>query len=247
ADHLRRRQQRLVRDPQGRDGDAGPGGREDRLLSGHGSDRARSGLRAPGRISRRPGRQHLEASRAAGRAGRRSRASRPEPRGRLDRSRGQGRSVMAKLPGGDWVVEALRAEGVSHVFGMPGVHYLAIYDALLRRPGITHILARHEQGAAFMADGYARSSGRPGVVVVTTGPGATNTLTPLAESYAGSIPVVTIMSDVASHLVGRDLGALHELPNQIDCFRPVCRMAETLRSAADIPSTIAGAFDLLGT
>jgi thiamine pyrophosphate-dependent acetolactate synthase large subunit-like protein len=154
---------------------------------------------------------------------------------------------MAKLAGGDWVVEALRAEGVSHVFGIPGVHNLAIYDALLRRPGITHILARHEQGAAFMADGYARSSGRPGVVVVTTGPGATNALTPLAESYAGSIPVVTIMSDVASHLVGRDLGALHEVPNQIDCFRPVCRMAETLGSAADIPSTIAGAFDLLRT
>ena len=74
---------------------------------------------------------------------------------------------MTKLAGGDWVVEALRAEGVSHVFGIPGVHNLAIYDALLRRPGITHILARHEQGAAFMADGYARSSGRPGVVVVT--------------------------------------------------------------------------------
>src|SRR5207249_11978596 len=95
---------------------------------------------------------------------------------------------------------------------------LAIYDALLRRPGITHILARHEQGAAFMADGYARSSGRPGVVVVTTGPGATNALTPLVESYAGSIPVVIIMSDVASHLVGLDLGALPEVPNQIDCF-----------------------------
>ncbi len=154
---------------------------------------------------------------------------------------------MTKLAGGDWVVEALRAEGVSHVFGIPGVHNLAIYDGLLRRPGITHILARHEQGAAFMADGYARSSGRPGVVVVTTGPGATNALTPLVESYAGSIPVVIIMSDVASHLVGRDLGALHEVPNQIDCFRPVCRMAETLTSAADIPATIAGAFDLLRT
>src|SRR5499426_3190715 len=148
--------------------------------------------------------------------------------------------------GGDWVVEALHAEGVHHVFGIPGVHNLAVYDALMRDArGISHVLARHEQGAAFMADGYARSSGRPGVVLVTTGPGATNALTPLVESYAGSQPVVIIMSDVASHLVGRDLGALHEVPNQIDCFRPVCRMAETLTSAADIPATIAGAFDLL--
>src|SRR3990172_3331949 len=112
--------------------------------------------------------------------------------------------------GGEWVVEALRAEGVRHVFGIPGVHNLAIYDALLRQSAITHILARHEAGAAFMADGYARASGEPGVVVVTTGPGATNTLTPLVESYAGSMPVVVVMSDIASHLVGRDLGALHE-------------------------------------
>src|SRR2546423_1154188 len=94
---------------------------------------------------------------------------------------------MTKLAGGDWVVEALRAEGVSHVFGIPGVHNLAIYDALLRRPGITHILARHEQGAGFMADGYARSSGRPGVVVVTPGPAATNALTPRGDSSAPGV------------------------------------------------------------
>src|SRR5467141_4473116 len=98
--------------------------------------------------------------------------------------------------GGEWVVEALQAEGVRHVFGIPGYHNLAVYDALLRQRDITHVLARHEAGAAFMADGYARASGRPGVVLVTTGPGATNTLTPLAEAYAGSSPVVILMSDV---------------------------------------------------
>src|SRR5215470_3714760 len=125
--------------------------------------------------------------------------------------------------GGEWIVDALGAEGVRHVFGIPGVHNLAIYDALLRQTEITHVLARHEAGAAFMADGYARASGAPGVVVVTTGPGATNALTPLVESYAGSMPVVVVMSDVASPLVGRDIGALHEVPNQIDCFKPVTR------------------------
>jgi acetolactate synthase-1/2/3 large subunit len=147
--------------------------------------------------------------------------------------------------GGEWVVEALRAEGVRHVFGIPGVHNLAVYDALIGQRDVRHVLARHEAGAAFMADGYARSSGEIGVALVTTGPGATNTLTPLAESYAGSIPVVVIMSDVASALVGRDVGALHEVPNQIDCFRPVARVAEQVTATADIPAAIAGAFHLL--
>lgn len=149
--------------------------------------------------------------------------------------------------GGDWVVEALLAEGVQHVFGIPGVHNLPIYDALLRREGIQHVLARHESGAAFMADGYARSSGRPGVVLVTTGPGATNVLTPLAESYASSQPIVVITSDVASGDLGREVGALHEVTNQIECFRPVTRMAEVVTRAGDIAPTIGGAFDLLRT
>jgi acetolactate synthase-1/2/3 large subunit len=149
--------------------------------------------------------------------------------------------------GGEWVVEALRAEGVECVFGIPGVHNLPIYDALLRRGDVRHVLARHESGAAFMADGYARSSGRVGVVLVTTGPGATNVLTPLAESYAGSQPILAIMSDVVSADVGREVGALHEVTNQIECFRPVSRMAELVTRAADIPTTIAGAFELLRT
>ncbi len=149
--------------------------------------------------------------------------------------------------GGEWVVEALRAEGVRHVFGIPGVHNLAIYDALIGQSEIAHVLARHESGAAFMADGYARASGRPGVAVVTTGPGATNALTPLVEAYAGSMPVAVIMSDILSSMVGRDAGSLHEVVNQIECFRPVTRLAEQITRARDIPTTIAGAFDLLRT
>ncbi len=149
--------------------------------------------------------------------------------------------------GAEWIVDGLRSEGVRHVFGVPGIHNLAIYDALLRQSDITHVLARHEAGAAFMADGYARVSGRPGVVLVTTGPGATNALTPLVESYAGSIPVVLVMSDIASSMVGRDAGSLHEVPNQIDCFRPVTRMAEAVVAAGDVPTTLAGAFALLRT
>src|SRR5437867_12557792 len=154
---------------------------------------------------------------------------------------------MPPRTGGEWVVEALRAGGVHQVFGIPGVHNLAIYDALLRQSEITHVLARHEAGAGFMADGYARASGRPGVVVVTTGPGATNALTPLVESYAGSMPIVLVMSDVASQLVGRDVGALHEVPNQIECFKPVTRWAEAVTEAGAIPAAVHAAFDLLRT
>jgi acetolactate synthase-1/2/3 large subunit len=155
------------------------------------------------------------------------------------------RADAPRLTGGEWVVRALTREGVRHVFGIPGIHNLAIYDALLRQSAITHILARHEQGAAFMADGYARASGEPGVVVVTSGPAATNTITPLSESYAGSVPVLAVMSDIASALVGRGLGALHEVPNQIECFRPVTRWAEALGDTAAIPTSVVAAFELI--
>ena len=149
--------------------------------------------------------------------------------------------------GGEWVVEALRAEGVRHVFGLPGVHNLAIYDALLRQHDIAHILSRHEQGAGFMADGYARASGRPGVVLTTTGPGATNVLTPLVESFAGSQPVLALMSDIPAALIGKGLGALHEVPNQIECFKPVCRWAETITDGRGIPAAVERAFHLFRT
>ena len=155
---------------------------------------------------------------------------------------------MAELrTGGEWVVEVLRAEGVRHVFGLPGVHNLAIYDALLRQHDIAHILSRHEQGSGFMADGYARASGRPGVVVVTTGPGATNVLTPLVESFAGSQPILVLMSDIPAALIGKGLGALHEVPNQIDCFKPVSRWAETIYEGRDIPAAVEHAFHLFRT
>ena len=148
-------------------------------------------------------------------------------------------------PGGQWVVDALAAEGVRHVFGIPGVHNLAIYDALAGRPGITHVLARHEQGAAFMADGYARAAGAPGVIAVTTGPGATNALTPLVEAYASSVPLLLLMSDIPGALIGKNLGALHEVPNQIDCFRPLTRWAEVVRDGGAIAASVQAAFERL--
>src|SRR5262249_34087698 len=160
-------------------------------------------------------------------------SSRPDGRGSRHRSGLQGDGRMIRT-GGQWVVEALRAEGVRHVFGIPGVHNLAIYDALIGQSEIAHVLARHESGAAFMAVGYARASGRPGVAGVTTGPGATNPITPLVEAYAGSMPVMVVMSDIHSSMVGRDAGSLHEVVNQIECFRSVTRLAEAVTHGADI-------------
>src|SRR5262245_50606562 len=158
------------------------------------------------------------------------------------------RAIMAELrTGGEWVVEVLRAQGVRHVFGLPGVHNLAIYDALLRQHDIAPVPSRHEQGAGFMADGYARASGNPGVVVVTTGPGATNVLTPLVESFAGSQPILALMSDIPAALIGKGLGALHEVPNQIDCFKPVCRWAETITDGRAFASAVERAFHLFRT
>ena len=155
------------------------------------------------------------------------------------------RSRDSVRTGGEWVVAALAAEGVRHVFGIPGVHNLAVYDALARDgAGIAHVLARHEQGAGFMADGYARSSGRAGVIVATTGPGATNVLTPLVESFAGSQPILSLVSDIPAALIGRDLGALHEVPNQIDCFRPMCRWAETVADAGAFAPAVQRAFGM---
>src|ERR1700757_386693 len=96
---------------------------------------------------------------------------------------------MKKLTGAQIVIESLLAEGVDTIFGYPGGAILPTYDALMLNPNLRHILVRHEQGAAHMAEGYARVSGRPGVVLVTSGPGATNTVTGIADANMDSPPI----------------------------------------------------------
>lgn len=116
--------------------------------------------------------------------------------------------------GGELVADGLIAGGVCHAFGIAGVHNLPLYDALYRRGGITTYATRHEQGAAFMADGYARVSGRPGVAIVTTGPGLTNAVTPLAGAWADSIPLLVIGTAGESSMRGQQRGQLHEYKDQ---------------------------------
>src|SRR5438876_9736830 len=113
---------------------------------------------------------------------------------------------MSHMTGGQAVVAALKAHGVDFVFGMPGVHNLALYDALCDAPEIQHVVVRHEQGAAFAADGYARATGRPGVVITTAGPGAAHTLTAIAEALSDSSPVVLIASHIEPPYVVPDPG-----------------------------------------
>ncbi|MEL6208948.1 MAG: thiamine pyrophosphate-binding protein, partial [Pseudomonadota bacterium] len=106
--------------------------------------------------------------------------------------------------GAQIVIDVLKAQGVEVMFGYPGGAVLPIYDALFSEPSIEHILVRHEQGAGHAAEGYARSTGKPGVALVTSGPGATNMVTPITDAMMDSIPMVVITGQVPTHLIGTD-------------------------------------------
>ena len=111
---------------------------------------------------------------------------------------------MELLSGADMIARFLQDEGVEYIYGYPGGAALHIYDALFRQDKVKHILVRHEQAATHAADGYARASGKPGVVLVTSGPGATNAVTGIATAYMDSIPMVVLCGQVMSHLIGED-------------------------------------------
>lgn len=151
---------------------------------------------------------------------------------------------MELLSGGDLLIRSLEAEGVEQIFGYPGGTVLHIYDALYRHKTIEHFLVRHEQAAAHMADGYARVTGKVGVVLATSGPGATNTVTGIATAYMDSIPMVVLSGQVPSHLVGED--AFQET-DMLGVSRPVVKHSFTVRSADEIPEIIKKAFYIANT
>lgn len=122
---------------------------------------------------------------------------------------------------GQELVAGLAARGVETVFGIPGVHTIELYRGLAGS-GLRHVTARHEQGAAFMADGYARATGRPGVAFVITGPGVTNALTAMAQARADSVPVLVVSGVNRQATLGRGMGHLHELPDQAGMVGAVC-------------------------
>ncbi|SFU71099.1 acetolactate synthase 3 large subunit [Xenorhabdus koppenhoeferi] len=151
---------------------------------------------------------------------------------------------MEMLSGAEMVVRSLIDQGVEHVFGYPGGAVLDIYDALHTVGGIEHILVRHEQGAVHMADGYTRSTGKVGVVLVTSGPGATNAITGIATAYMDSIPMVVLSGQVASSLIGND--AFQEC-DMVGISRPIVKHSFLVKKAEDIPDTIKKAFYLAAT
>ena len=146
-----------------------------------------------------------------------------------------------KLSGGDMLMRALREEGVKFIFGYPGGAALHIYDAIFRQKKIEHILVRHEQGATHAADGYARATGKPGVVFVTSGPGATNAITGLATAFMDSIPLIVVSGQVASHLIGTDS---FQETDMIGVSRPIVKHSYIVQRTEDIPSIVNEAFHI---
>ena len=149
------------------------------------------------------------------------------------------------LTGAQAIIATLRAHNVDTIFGIPGVHTLPIYDAMYQEPGLRHILARHEQGAGFMAEGYARVSGRPGVVCTITGPGVTNVATPVANAYADSIPLLVISTTLPSTTPSRGRGELHEVKHQLGVMQSLTGWAHAINTVEEIPAALYEAFHTL--
>ena len=146
-----------------------------------------------------------------------------------------------KLAGNDMLIQSLINEGVEYIFGYPGGAALHIYDSIFRQSEMQHILVRHEQGATHAADGYARATGKPGVVMVTSGPGATNAITGIATAFMDSIPMVVISGQVQSHLIGTD--AFQET-DMIGISRPIVKHSFTVDHQSNIPQIVKEAFHI---
>jgi acetolactate synthase-1/2/3 large subunit len=142
---------------------------------------------------------------------------------------------------GPWIVRLLASYGIEIAFGIPGVHTVALYEGL-STGALTHVTPRHEQGAGFMADGYARIAGKPAACFVITGPGLTNVATAMAQAYAESVPMLVLSSTSHRRHLGRGLGQLHELPDQQALASQVSAFSHTLHDLADLPQVLDRAF-----
>jgi len=151
---------------------------------------------------------------------------------------------ILELSGAEMVIRALKDQGVKHIFGYPGGAVLPIYDALFKQNDFVHVLVRHEQGAVHAAEGYARSTGRPGVVIVTSGPGATNAVTGLADALMDSIPLIVLTGQVATHLIGND--AFQEC-DTVGITRPCTKHNWLVKDVNDLARTLHEAFQIATT
>src|SRR5436309_4556420 len=144
------------------------------------------------------------------------------------------------------LVEALLRNGITSGFGIPSIHNVAIYDALRQQPQFQHWIVRHEQAAAFAADGFCRRSGKPAAVFASTGPGNLFTLVGLLESLQTNTPLILIGTNVASRVLDKRCGALHETPQQLEIIKPLTRFAARVGSPEEIDDAVAAAVNADG-
>jgi 5-guanidino-2-oxopentanoate decarboxylase len=146
---------------------------------------------------------------------------------------------------GEATIQLLEQYGVSTVFGIPGVHTLDLCRGLDK--GVRHIQCRNEQRAGFMAEGWARATGEPGVAIVISGPGVTNAATALGQSYCDSLPLLLISAEAASYTIGKGWGVLHEVTEQKKVTEPLTAFSATAHTAADVPELLARAFTIFAS
>ena len=154
---------------------------------------------------------------------------------------------MAEMSGGEAPARSLVGEGVDVVFGIPGIQIYGIVAALRDEPGIRMVTTRHEQAATYMADGYARASGKPGVALVVPGAGLYNAASGLTNAYSRSAPVLLIAGQIPRGAIGRNLGAVHEIANQPDTVRPVTKWQERASRPREVPHAVFEAFRQMRT
>ena len=154
---------------------------------------------------------------------------------------------MPIMTGAQALTRSLAREGVEVVFALPGVQIMDAFDAFYDEPGIRLVLARHEQSVAYMADGYARTTGKPGVGLVVPGPGALNATAGLGTAYATSSPVLLICGQIETYNLGKNRGALHEIPEQLEIFRQLTKWCARSSNVQEIPGMVHTAMEQLLT
>jgi acetolactate synthase-1/2/3 large subunit len=151
---------------------------------------------------------------------------------------GPSHTQAASITGAAALIRTLLECGVDCGFGIPSIHNIALYEALRQQPRFQHWVVRHEQAAGFAADGFCRTTGKPAVVFASTGPGNLFTLVPLLESLQTETPLILVGTNVASPLLGKTCGALHETPQQLGILAPLTRFATRIKSAGEIPAAV---------
>ena len=151
------------------------------------------------------------------------------------------------MSGGQALIRSLAREGVEVVFALPGVQIMPAFDALYDEPGIRLVMVRHEQSVTYMADGYARSTGRPGVGLVVPGPGALNATAGLGTAYSTSSPVLLICGQIESYNLGKNRGAFHEIGEQLEIFRQLTKWCDRTTAVEEIPGMVHQALRELST